>query len=257
MYNNSKVAKAIRLAMMVGASATISATISAPAFSADEGAEPIERIEVTGSRIKRIDMEGANPVTVIGQAEIAKMSVTNLGDLLNNLTSAAGNADNTQTNNGGDSAIRFSLRGLGEQRTLILVNGRRYVAGGVGANSSVDLNTIPTSIVKRVEVLKDGASSIYGSDAIAGVVNIITRDDFDGFELKANYGQTTESDGAQTGFDLTFGASGDKGNVVVALGYNEQEDVFRVTVHSLNLNLELMMMAVHSKAVVLRHHGIT
>ncbi len=225
MYNNSKVAKAIRLAMMVGATAAI----SAPAFSAEvdaEAVEVIEKIEVTGSRIKRTDMEGANPVTVIGQAEIAKMSVTNVGDLLNNLTSAAGNAANTQTNNGGDSAVRFSLRGLGEERTLILVNGRRYVAGGGGANSSVDLNTIPTSIVKRVEVLKDGASSIYGSDAIAGVVNIITRDDFDGFELKANYGQTTESDGAQTGFDLTFGASGDKGNVVVALGYNEQEDVF-------------------------------
>jgi outer membrane receptor protein involved in Fe transport len=168
---------------MLGASAT--AAISLPALSAEETAD-VERIEVTGSPIKRTDMEGANPVTVIGQAEIAKMSVTNVGDLLNNLTSSAGNAANTQTNNGGDSAVRFSLRGIGEQRTLVLVNGRRYVAGGGGANSSVDLNTIPTSIVKRVEVLKDGASSIYGSDAIAGVVNIITRDDFDAFEFKAN-----------------------------------------------------------------------
>jgi outer membrane receptor protein involved in Fe transport len=224
MYNNSKVAKAIRLAMMFGASAA--ATISAPTIAAEEGAEQVERIEVTGSRIKRTDMEGANPVTVIGQEDIAKMSVTNVGDLLTNLTSSAGNATNTQTNNGGDSAVRFSLRGIGEQRTLVLVNGRRYVAGGGGANSSVDLNTIPTSIVKRVEILKDGASSIYGSDAIAGVVNIITRDDFDGFEFKANYGQTSENDGAQTGFDLTFGASSEKGNVVVSVGYNEQEDVF-------------------------------
>ncbi|MCP4323061.1 MAG: TonB-dependent receptor [Alteromonadales bacterium] len=226
MYNNSKVAKAIRLTMMFGAGAA--AAISAPTFAAiaDEGAEEVEKIEVTGSRIKRTDMEGANPVTVIGQVDIAKMSVTNVGDLLNNLTSAAGNAANTQTNNGGDSAVRFSLRGIGEQRTLVLVNGRRYVAGGGGANSSVDLNTIPTSIVKRVEVLKDGASSIYGSDAIAGVVNIITRDDFEGVEFKANYGQTSEGDGAQTGFDLTFGASSEKGNVVVSVGYNEQEDVF-------------------------------
>lgn len=223
MYNTSKVAKAIRLAMVFAAASA--ATVSTAAFSAEE-VEEVERIEVTGSRIKRTDMEGANPVTVIGQAEIAKMSVTNVGDLLSNLTSSAGNAANTQTNNGGDSAVRFSLRGIGEQRTLVLVNGRRYVAGGGGANSSVDLNTIPTSIVKRVEILKDGASSIYGSDAIAGVVNIITRDDFDGFEFKANYGQTSKNDGAQTGFDVTFGATGEKGNVVVSLGYNKQEDVF-------------------------------
>jgi len=171
-------------------------------------------------------MEGANPVTVIDEVAISKMSVTNVGDLLNNLTSAAGNATNTQTNNGGDSATRFSLRGIGEERTLVLINGRRVVAGGGGANASVDLNTIPTSIVKRVEVLKDGASSIYGSDAIAGVVNIITRNDFEGFELKVNYGESSEGDGSQTGLDLTFGASGEKGNVVVAIGYNEQKDIF-------------------------------
>jgi outer membrane receptor protein involved in Fe transport len=226
MYNNSKIAKSVRLALMISVGGV--ATISTSALSAEEVAatQGVERIEITGSRIKRTDMEGANPVTVIGQAEIAKMSVTNVGDLLTNLTSSAGNAANTQTNNGGDSAVRFSLRGIGEERTLVLVNGRRYVAGGGGANSSVDLNTIPTSIVKRVEILKDGASSIYGSDAIAGVVNIITRDDFDGFEFKANYGQTSEGDGAQTGFDITFGSSSEKSNVVVSIGYNKQEDVF-------------------------------
>ena len=225
MYSNSKIAKAVRLAMMIGASAA--AAISAPAaFAAEDGAESVERIEVTGSRIKRSDMEGANPVTVIDEVAISKMSVTNVGDLLNNLTSAAGNATNTQTNNGGDSATRFSLRGIGEERTLVLINGRRVVAGGGGANASVDLNTIPTSIVKRVEVLKDGASSIYGSDAIAGVVNIITRNDFEGFEVKLNYGEAGEGDGAQTGIDMTFGAVGEKGSVVVAVGYNDQEDVF-------------------------------
>ena len=225
MYSNSKIAKAVRLAMMIGASSA--AAISAPAaFAAEDGAESVERIEVTGSRIKRSDMEGANPVTVIDEVAISKMSVTNVGDLLNNLTSAAGNATNTQTNNGGDSATRFSLRGIGEERTLVLINGRRVVAGGGGANASVDLNTIPTSIVKRVEVLKDGASSIYGSDAIAGVVNIITRNDFEGFEVKLNYGEAGEGDGAQTGIDMTFGAVGEKGSVVVAVGYNDQEDVF-------------------------------
>ncbi|TMO93602.1 hypothetical protein CWC11_21905, partial [Pseudoalteromonas sp. S3178] len=78
-----------------------------------------------------------------------------------------------------------SLRGLGSSRTLVLINGRRVVASGTGANSSVDLSTIPTAVIKRVEVLKDGASAIYGSDAIGGVVNVITRDDFEGFEANA------------------------------------------------------------------------
>ncbi|MFS1422328.1 TonB-dependent receptor domain-containing protein [Shewanella sp. 10N.286.48.B5] len=216
-------AKSVRLAMISGAAA---AAFSSPvAFAAEEG-EKVERIEVTGSRIKRTDMEGVNPVTVIDAAAIEKMSVNNVGDLLQNLTSSAGAATNTQTNNGGDSSTRFSLRGIGSDRTLVLINGRRVVAGGGGANSSVDLNTIPTAIVKRVEVLKDGASATYGSDAIAGVVNIITKNDFEGFEIKANYSSSDKGDAETTGVDVTFGAQSERGNVVVSLGYSDQEDAF-------------------------------
>ncbi|MEI4548308.1 TonB-dependent receptor plug domain-containing protein [Pseudoalteromonas spongiae] len=211
--------------------AVSTALLSGVTFStnaAEEAAEnQVERIEVTGSRIKRTDMEGANPVTTIDAAAISKMSVNNVGDLLQNLTSSAGAAVNTQTNNGGDSSTRFSLRGIGDERTLVLINGRRVVAGGNGANASVDLNTIPTSVVKRVEVLKDGASATYGSDAIAGVVNIITRNDYEGFELKLNAGQSGEGDAEAKGVDLTFGAASDRGNVVVSLGYNDQGDAFQ------------------------------
>ena len=106
------------------------------------------------------------------------------------------------------------------------MNGRRVVAGGGGANASVDLNTIPTAIVKRIDVLKDGASATYGSDAIAGVVNIITKDDFEGFELKVNRGGSDKGDAVTKGVDVTFGAASDRGNVVVALGYSEQGDAF-------------------------------
>jgi iron complex outermembrane receptor protein len=223
MHKNILV-KSVRFALIGGATA---AAFSAPAvFAADEDGVKVERISVTGSRIKRTDMEGSNPVTSIDAAAIEKMSVNNVGDLLQNLTSSAGAAVNTQTNNGGDSSTRFSLRGIGSERTLVLINGRRVVAGGGGANSSVDLNTIPTSIVKRVEVLKDGASATYGSDAIAGVVNIITKNDFEGFELKANHGGSDKGDAETTGVDVTFGAASDRGNVVVALGHSEQEDAF-------------------------------
>ncbi len=222
MYSNSKVAKAVRIAMMFGAGAA--AAISAPAFSAEEeSAEDVERIEVTGSRIKRADMEGANPVQVITRQDLVASGISNMGDILQEIPSVAGAGTNTAINNGGSGAIRVSLRGLGSNRTLVLLNGRRMVASGTGANSSVDLATIPTAIVKRVEVLKDGASAIYGSDAIGGVVNIITRDDFEGFEFNAGYDiGTEESDGETKNFDLTIGFSNDKGNAVVNAYYVEQ-----------------------------------
>jgi outer membrane receptor for ferrienterochelin and colicin len=129
---------------------------------------------VTGSRIRRKDLTTPAPVTVITREQMVTSGRVSLGDFLQTLPEQ-GNATNTQVNNGGNGATRIALRGLGPARTLVLVNGRRFVAGGNGADSSVDLNSIPASAVERIEVLKDGASSVYGSDAIAGVVNIITR----------------------------------------------------------------------------------
>lgn len=221
MYSNSKIAKAVRLAMVFGASSA--AAISAPSFAADEAVEEVERIEVTGSRIKRADMEGANPVQVISRDDLIATGITNVGDILQQIPSVAGAATNTAINNGGSGAVRVSLRGLGSERTLVLLNGRRHVSSGTGADSSVDLAAIPTAIIKRVEVLKDGASAIYGSDAIGGVVNIITRDDFEGFEANASYDiGTEESDGDRKSFDFTIGFAGDKGNAVINAYYTEQ-----------------------------------
>lgn len=175
MFTNNKLAKSVRLAIAFGAAAT---ALPATQAFAQEAEASIEKIEVTGSRIKRADLEGANPVQVITRDDLVASGITNMGDILQEIPSVAGAGTNTAVNNGGSGAVRVSLRGLGSDRTLVLLNGRRMVASGTGANSSVDLSTIPTAIVKRVEVLKDGASAIYGSDAIGGVVNIITRDDF-------------------------------------------------------------------------------
>jgi len=228
MYSNSKIAKAVRVAMIFGAGATMA--VSTTAFSAEEeSAASVERIQVTGSRIKRTDVEGAAPVTTITSDDILKMGVTNVGDMLQNLTSSAGAALNTAVNNGGDGSITFSLRGLGSQRTLVLVNGRRMVKGGNGPGSgntsAVDLRTIPVASIKRVEVLKDGASAVYGSDGIAGVVNIITKTDYEGAELKVNYGITGEDDGRQNQIDFTAGAASDKGNIVFSAGWSKQGQV--------------------------------
>jgi iron complex outermembrane receptor protein len=221
MYNNSKTAKAVRLALMLGATAT--AAIAAPAAFADDH-EKVERVQVTGSRIKRTEMEGANPVQVITAQDIKISGIDNVGDLLQEIPAVAGAATNTSINNGGSGAVRISLRGLGSQYTLVLLNGRRIVASGTGANNSVDLGNIPTAIIQRIEILKDGASAIYGSDAIGGVVNIITRNDFDGAEFNVSYDQSTHSaDGETKTIDFVVGTSTDKGAVLASAFYSEQK----------------------------------
>ncbi|MBA6292068.1 TonB-dependent receptor [Colwellia sp. MB3u-70] len=225
MYNNSKVAKAVRIAMMFGAGAA--AAISAPAFSAeaDEAeVEKVERIQVTGSRIKRTDLENASPVSVITTEDMKIQGITNVADALQNLTAQSGGLT-AAVNNGGNGNATVNLRGLGSNRTLVLINGRRAVASGTGASARVDLNTIPMSAVKRIEVLKDGASAIYGSDAIAGVVNIIMRNDFEGIEFDATYSETSEGDGEESALSTTIGLSSDKGNIVVNLGYYDRGSV--------------------------------
>lgn len=180
----------------------------------------IEELVVTGSRIKRSDVEGANPVQIITRTQLVATGLTNMGDILQRIPSVAGAGENANINDKGSGAVRVSLRGLGPERTLVLLNGRRMVGSGTGADSSVDLSSIPTSIVKRVEVLKDGASAIYGSDAIAGVINIITRNDFEGAEFSATYDAgTKDGDGETKSVDLTIGASSGKGNVVINASY--------------------------------------
>jgi outer membrane receptor protein involved in Fe transport len=171
-------------------------------------------VVVTGSRVRRVDLETSSPVLTIDRAQIQASGKQTLGDLVQQIPAIAGAATNPNVNNGGgDGASTVSLRGLGSNRTLILVNGHRVLNN--------DINAIPASMVERVEVLKDGASATYGSDAIGGVVNFILRNDFQGAQISANYGESDRSDGAQRGFAATFGTSSDKGNIVAGIDYNK------------------------------------
>jgi len=217
MYSNSKVAKAVRIAMMFGAGAT--ATISTQALSAEDGAESVERIEVTGSRIKRTDLESASPITVFTSEDVVRSGAVTLEEFIQNIPAITGAAEGSSTNNGSRGYATASLRGLGSGRTLTLINGRRFSSG--------DLNTIPVAYVERVEVLRDGASTSYGSDAIAGVINFITKKDFEGVEIVAQYDETSEGDGETTAFSVTTGMSNDKGNVVFALQYTKRNAIFQ------------------------------
>ncbi|OHE85175.1 MAG: TonB-dependent receptor [Lysobacterales bacterium RIFOXYA1_FULL_69_10] len=213
---------AVRLGLLP---ASIAIALTPALVSAQEAetteATTLDRIEVTGSRIRSVDAETSQPVLVLDRAEIEKQGVTSVAEVLQRI-SANGAGINRTFNNGGDGSSEISLRNLGSSRTLVLVDGRRWVSTLSG---SVDLNTIPAAMVERIEVLKDGASSIYGSDAIAGVVNIITRDNFDGAEVRAHIGQFNQGDGQRTSVDATIGANGERSNVVIGLSRVEEEAV--------------------------------
>ena len=183
----------------------------------------MEEMVVTGTRIKGLSNDGPRPVQVITRTDIDASGLVSLGDLLQNLP-GQGSGLNTTFNNGGTGATNVDIRNLTASRTLVLVNGRRWVASGSGANSSVDLNTIPLSIVERIEVLKDGASAVYGTDAIAAVINIILTDDFDGAQLRLHAGGYSASGGGgDRQYTWTFGGDTDRGNFIVVVDYTDQK----------------------------------
>lgn len=199
----------------------------------DEDESADERIVVTGSRIARDEFSSASPIQVI-DGEIARdLGFVDAADLLGQTTVVQG----TQTTTGsstsagllsdnGPGSATASLRGLDSGRTLVLVNGRRLAPAGVrGAPSAPDLNLIPGSLVERVEVLLDGASSVYGSDAVAGVVNYILRDDFDGIELNAFYTdpEMAGNGGQQQVYSGTMGVSNDRGSMMFSVEYSKTE----------------------------------
>lgn len=194
---------------------------------AEEGVEEVERIAVTGSRINRTDIESASPVTVISSDFITKSGFTSVQEILSMQPAAAGMSLGSTSNNGSGGSATVNLRGMGVQRTLVLLNGRRMVASGTGADSSVDLNTIPVSMIQTIEILKDGASAVYGSDAIAGVVNIITKKDFQGTEITADGSITDKGDGESGGFSLLHGREFAGGNLVVGAQYSNRGEIIQ------------------------------
>lgn len=217
---------AIRLACAGG---LLAAGVSIPAFAQTEPS--IQRVEITGSSLRRTANETALPVTVLGRADIEKSGVQTTEELLGQIStvsSAGGQVNGGQSGltTYGKSAV--SLRGLGSDKTLVLVNGRRLAnfAGGATSGADVNINAIPLSAIERVEVLQDGASGVYGSDAIAGVVNFILRKDFKGIELSGLHGQPTEGGGAKQnkiGLVAGFGDyDNDRFSVVVSAAFEKE-----------------------------------
>lgn len=216
--NQNELTRSIQFALVMGASAVL----ALPAVAQEEGdEEEMDAVQVLGSRIKRTDRETSQPVLVLTRETIEKSGFTSVGDVLQRLPEI-GPSINTLFNNGGDGSTTVDLRNLGASRTLVLMNGRRWVPGIGG---TVDLNTIPTAVIESIEVLKDGASAIYGSDAIAGVINITTRKDFDGARASAFIGESSEGDGRRYASDFTMGVNGERGNVTMSASFTKEEEI--------------------------------
>jgi outer membrane receptor protein involved in Fe transport len=246
------------LALILGASLIPSAVAQAekPATAAaneepQEEAVKIEKFEVTGSRIKRTDAEGPSPVKIITRVDIQNSGRSNLTDLLRDLPESAF----TGINEGGTiSAVRGStalnLRNLGANNTLVIVDGRRTVvtANASGGTTFVDLNRFPISMIERIEVLKDGASAVYGADATAGVVNIILRRDFTGSEVAFSYGNSTRTDAGEKTYSVFTGASSRKATVTLGVAYFERGGVKAIDLpFSDNADLSQRYLALGSK----------
>lgn len=204
--------------------------------TAQDDDQTIGRIDVVGSRIKTIDVQGQSPVFTLSHEDLVKSGRTSLGEILQELTTS-GKALNAKFNSSGNfgyppdaggigaGSAQADLRHLTSKRVLVLVDGLRWVneSSASGVSTVVDLNTIPMAIIERVEVLEDGASAIYGSDAISGVINIITRRDFEGAEASIYFGGYDEGDGETTKGELAVGGKGDRSSFFLSVSYTDQK----------------------------------
>lgn len=213
----------------------LATTASAIALAASPAAaQSGDEIIVTGSRIAKSEFTSADPIQLIDPETAKLQGQAQLADILQSTPAAQGSIQITSAisnrfvANGGNDVQSVSLRGLGAERTLVLINGRRAGPAGIrGAVAPFDLNVLPLSVVRQVEVLKTGASSIYGSDAVAGVVNILTRDDLNGFE-GGGFSSITEHGGGESyGADVSFGKKFDRGHVFATVDYFRQQNLTR------------------------------
>ncbi|SDE24454.1 TonB-dependent receptor domain-containing protein [Kordiimonas lacus] len=228
----------MRKLQLLAGCAAVAVTFGTPTLAQDTALEEFEEVVVTGSRIRQNPLEAQNPVQILSAEDMDASGQVSVADFLQRLP-IAGSAINRTNNSSGNlgfppdgsgigaGASQIDLRYLTSKRVLVLVDGKRWVRGSSasGVSGAVDLNTIPAGIIKSIEVLQDGASTIYGSDAIAGVVNIKTRDDYEGIKGSAYYGLYDEGDGKTQEYDVSWGAENDRGRVLVDVSYTKQGGV--------------------------------
>jgi iron complex outermembrane receptor protein len=229
-------ARAVRIA--IGSAAGLTAALASTVAVSQEQEAALDEVVITGSRIRQNPLEERLPVLSVSSEDYEASGATSIADYIQKLP-IAGSAINRTNNSSGNlgyppdgggigaGAAEIDLRYLASKRVLVLVDGRRWVKGssGSGVSGAVDLNSIPASAIKSIEILQDGASAVYGSDAIGGVLNIITADDYDTFKISGYTGQYGDGDGETSEFDMRMGGSGERGRALLSLSYNNQKAV--------------------------------
>lgn len=206
------------LALCLSSSAAV---IALMAGAAPASAQEVEEVVVTGSRIARQDLVSSSPVTTVSNEDLKVVGATNVEEYLNTLPQLiAGATKSTNVTGQADATANLNLRGLGAKRTLVLVNGKRFMASN--QQGIVDVNNIPASLVDRVEVVTGGASAVYGSDAMAGVVNFILKDRFDGLKVEGQYGISGQGDADTWSTAITLGQSGERASVWLHASYEDR-----------------------------------
>jgi outer membrane receptor protein involved in Fe transport len=224
--DRSQLSKAVQTALSMGAVAAVGVAGTAMAQNTatpqndQQQPQTLQTIVVTGSHIRRVDLETSNPVVAVTAQQIQQTGKLTLGDVVQQLPVITGGIERPTVNNGGGSGQTLvGLRGLGASRTLVLVDGQRIINN--------DLNSIPAAAVERIEVLTDGASAVYGSDAIGGVINIILKSNYQGAQFQLNYGVSDHDDGVRKGASFMFGQTSDKGSILMGVDYNKFDSILQ------------------------------
>ncbi|MEC7642853.1 MAG: TonB-dependent receptor plug domain-containing protein, partial [Pseudomonadota bacterium] len=210
----------------------VAGSLAAPALAVAqdnsdvEAKNNIEKIQVTGSRIKRSDLESASPVEVISAEQLTDQGRLSVSEALRNLTSNSFGSFVPSSGSTAQSQSTVNLLGVGASRTLVLLDGKRVAGSPSLGGSSANLSTIPMAAVERIEVLKDGASAVYGSDAVAGVVNIILKDDFEGVAVNTQVGRPEAEGGDNESFSITAGTSSDRGNLTMVFEHQTRDAIY-------------------------------
>ena len=224
LNKRNPLAKAVRNALLATTVAAISAPTVLLAEEAEEGAE--NRVQITGSRIKQTDIEGPTPITVIDREQIDLSGQQTIADVIRTTTFNSFGSFRERSGSSFGQAAQVDLRGLGASHTAVLINGRRVPGSPIFGSSAANLNSLPLSAVERVEILSDGASAVYGADAIAGVINIILRSDYDGAEIEFGAARPKRDGGDEESGSFTVGHSSEKGNIVFSTEFFRRDAVF-------------------------------
>jgi iron complex outermembrane receptor protein len=224
---SSTTRKRLLATSMIGGAAMLA--FATPSFAQQDDASQVGEIVVTGSRIVRKDYASTSPIVTVGQEDIQATGSVTVESLMSDMPQFVPGTNHTSVNPGNGGQANLNLRGLGTNRTLVLMNGRRIVPSN--ADGTVDVNILPTALIRNVEVISGGASATYGSDALSGVANFILDDRFKGAQIDVQYGQTERNDGATESYNLTFGGEldGGRGNLVLSLGRSTREGIMSVS----------------------------